>query len=179
MGLNGPGVAAQTIEYYRACFALVQHKGGQREDDQEDDQEEEKETRLVFVQRVTAHVSKFLFHMFHKGVPEFEAEALQLLVAGVAELPEACLERLQLQDIITLQAARGTLPAFVRALVGVATAGTKQGEMSAQDVAAAAPALRYVARLQCRFPSFLVQALHNVCRPAPKHHHEHHRTTGP
>ena len=164
VGLNGPQVVAQTVHFYQACISLLDGKETtEKHDDDEDNEEEEEDIATSFVQRIVSHLSKFLFHLFHQGVPEYETVALTLLTESVCRLPTECLERLQLQDIITLHSARNTLGAFTSTLVSAATKTLKQTEMAQQDLETLSPPLEYVARLQCRFPTFLVQALHNVC----------------
>ena len=162
VGLNGPQVVAQTVHFYQACLSLVDKKNASNKDEDEDEEDEEDIT-ISFVQRIVSHLSKFLFHLFHQGVPEYETVALSLLTESVCRLPTECLERLQLQDIITLHSARNTLGLFTSTLVTAATQSLKQTEMAQQDMENLLPPLEYVARLQCRFPTFLVQALHNVC----------------
>ena len=166
VGLNGPQVVAQTVHFYQACISLLDSKKiteKHHEEEEEDDEEEEEDIATSFVQRIVSHLSKFVFHLFHQGVPEYETVALTLLTESVCRLPTECLERLQLQDIITLHSARNTLGIFTSALVTAATKTLKQTEMAQQDLESLSPSLEYVARLQCRFPTFLVQALHNVC----------------
>jgi len=159
VGLNGPNVVAQTVKYYSACMSL----GGKKamKDDGDDDDDDDNETATSFKQRVIAHISKFLFHMFHKGIPEYEEIAMKMLVECVSILPEDCLEKFQLQDIITLHAARNTLGSFTKSLTDIVTPSLKEKEMSKQDMDSLSSSLIYIARLECRFPSFLVQALHN------------------
>ena len=91
VGLNGPQVVAQTVHFYQACISLLDNKNAtERHQEGEEDEEEEEDTTTSFVQRIVSHLSKFLFHLFHQGVPEYETTALALLTESVCRLPTEC-----------------------------------------------------------------------------------------